>query len=188
MVKWFNIAFFIFICARAGCSAPMGAVVTAVASLSSNTLDHRSTSSAARKWVPPGISPCAEIPSGPLSDEDLKKLVPENSTATVRIKWATESQEETYGFNIMRSDKPDGEYHQINSSIIPGEGSTNIPHSYCYQDTSVKRGSIYYYQIEEVSNNGDKSIIEGTQATRVKVKSIAEERALLKKEAEGKGP
>lgn len=162
---------------------PVAVAVTAIPLKTSAPLALK-PAPASQPWKPPGLISCADLPRGPLTEEQLKKLVPDNSPGVVRVKWATESQDETYGFNIMRADTPEGAYHQLNLSIIPGEGSTNIPHSYCYEDKSVKRGAVYYYQIEEVSNNGLKTVIDGTQATRVKVKSVAEERLWLQKKAQ----
>jgi hypothetical protein len=129
------------------------------------------------------LAPCGDLPVGNLSDADLEKLAPEGSPGKVRIGWKTESQEETYGFNITRADRREGPYLPINKSIIPGEGTTNVPKAYCYEDTGVKRGETYYYQIEEITNSGVKTIVDGTEGTMVKVKTVQEERDWLKKKA-----
>lgn len=129
------------------------------------------------------MSPCEPLPSGNLSDEELKQLVPEGSPGKVRIRWKTESQEDNYGFNIMRSDSAEGTYGKVNSSIVPGEGTTNIPKEYCMEDRSVERGRTYYYFIESISNAGVREVVEGTKGTKVKVKSVEEERAFLRKKA-----
>lgn len=129
------------------------------------------------------LIPCADLPSGQLTDEQLAELVTADSPGRVRVAWKTESQEETYGFNIMRSDSADGKYAAINSTIIPGEGTSNIPKGYCFEDSGLKRGAIFYYQIQEITNSGSKTIVEGTAATRVQVKTVAEEREWLKKKA-----
>lgn len=132
-----------------------------------------------------GLPPCAELPTGGLTEEELKELVPDGSPGKVRIRWKTESQDENYGFNIMRADKEGGPYKKVNTSIIPGEGSTNIPKEYCFEDTTVERGKVYYYHIEAISTAGVKEIVEGTEGTRVKVKTVEEERAWLKAKASG---
>lgn len=126
---------------------------------------------------------CGVLPTEELSDEQLAILVPEGSPGSVRIAWKTESQEETYGFNILRSNEKSGPYVAVNDRIIPGEGTTNIPRGYCFEDVGVTRGAVYFYQIEEVTNSGTKTIIEGTAGTRIKVKTVDEERAWLKKKA-----
>ncbi|MGI8906994.1 MAG: hypothetical protein ACR2IE_10950 [Candidatus Sumerlaeaceae bacterium] len=133
----------------------------------------------------PGVVLCQPLPTGHLSDEELQKLVPEGGVGKVRIRWRVETQEDNYGYNIQRSDTADGTYKKINTSIIPGQGSTNIPMDYCYEDRSVARGQTYYYYIESISTSGVREIVEGTKGTRVKVKSVDEERAWLKAKAAG---
>jgi len=136
----------------------------------------------------PDTVPCEALPTGNLTEDDLKRFVPDGSPGKVRIRWKTESQEDTYGFSIMRADKLDGTYQKINKSVIPGEGTTNIPREYCYEDTGVERSKVYYYQIVEITNQGAQNVVEGTAGTKVTVKSVAEERAWLKKKAaEGSG-
>jgi hypothetical protein len=133
----------------------------------------------------PGVSPCETLPTGQLSDEELQKLVPDSSPGKVRIRWRVETQEENYGYNIFRADSADGDYAKINKGIIPGQGSTNIPTDYCYEDRSVERGKTYYYYIESVSTSGVREVVEGTRGTKVKVKTVDEERAWLKAKASG---
>jgi len=140
---------------------------------------------AAASAAPGGLPPCEPLPTGELSDDELKGLVPEGSPGKVRIRWKTESQEENYGFNIMRADKQEGPYAKVNSSIIAGEGSTNIPKEYCFEDRKVVRGQTYFYFIESISTSGVKEVVEGTKDTKVKVKTVEEERAWLKAKALG---
>ena len=47
---------------------------------------------------------CEELPHGALTDEQLKKMVPDDSEGRVFIRWRTESQQENYGFNIFRAE------------------------------------------------------------------------------------
>ncbi|MCX7625083.1 MAG: tetratricopeptide repeat protein [Candidatus Sumerlaeaceae bacterium] len=125
------------------------------------------------------LSPCAPLPTPPIRREDLLVLVPDDSPGRVIIRWRTETQEENLGFNIYRSENPDGPYERINRALIPGEGSTNIPKDYCFEDKPLPRGQVYYYYIETVSTAGVREILEGTKGTRVKVKSVEEEREWL---------
>lgn len=129
------------------------------------------------------LAPCGELPVGRLSDADLKQLVPDNSPGRVRVVWQTESQEDTYGFNILKSDTADGHYKPVNTRVIPGEGTTNVRKVYCFEDVGLERGRVYFYQIEEVTNAGQRSIVKGTEKARVQVKTVDEERTWLKKKA-----
>lgn len=163
------------------------ALISTGAGLSARAQETTSTASAASQQ-PPGMVPCAELPSGRLTDKELADLVPAGSPGKVRIRWRTESQEECYGFNIYRSSTPGGPWMKVNRSIIPGEGSTNIPTDYCYEDNSVERGKTYYYHIEEVSTQGAVTKLEDTlgpdgKGTPVKVKTVPEEREWLRRKA-----
>jgi hypothetical protein len=132
-----------------------------------------------------GVTACEALPTGELSDDELAKLVPDNSAGKVRIRWRVETQEDNYGYNILRCDTPEGTYAKVNKSIIAGQGSTNIPMDYCYEDRSVTRGQTYFYYIESISTAGVREIVEGTKGTKVKVKTVEEERAWLKAKAAG---
>ena len=68
-----------------------------------------------------------------------------------RIRWTTESELNNAGFNILRSDTPNGTFKQVNAKLIQGQGNTGERHSYKWIDTSAKHGVSYYYQIEDVS-------------------------------------
>ena len=76
-------------------------------------------------------------------------------TGEVFIKWRTESELNNAGFNILRSERRDGEFEVINvKSIIPGQGTSSEHHLYAYTDTTAKPNVIYYYRIEDVSFDG----------------------------------
>jgi hypothetical protein len=127
----------------------------------------------------PELPACAPLPAPPITRQDLVRLVPDDAPGHVIIRWRTETQEENLGFNIYRSENPDGPYERVNRSIIPGEGSTNIPREYCFEDKPLPRGKVYYYYIESVSLSGTREVLEGTKGTRVKVKTVEEEREWL---------
>jgi len=131
------------------------------------------------------LSPCRPLPTPPITRQDLVKLVPDDSPGRILIRWRTETQEDNLGFNIYRSRSPEGPYERINKGLIPGEGSTNIPKDYCFEDKPLPRGEVFYYQIESVSISGVREILEGTKATRVKVKTVEEEREWLWKKVMG---
>ncbi|MBX7244494.1 MAG: hypothetical protein K1X53_03290 [Candidatus Sumerlaeaceae bacterium] len=151
-------------------------VVTATAAETSAT-------PAAERPLETQLSPCEPLPKGQLSDEDLARLVPDNSPGRVRVRWRTETQEDNYGFNIYRGRHADGPYVKVNKSIIPGEGTTNIPKDYCFAESPLPRGETFYYYIEHVTNKGVAETIEGTKGTKVTVRTVPEERDWLRKKA-----
>lgn len=155
-------------------AGPSGTTAKTDEPLTASLTDASQLTTAARD-----LSPCAPLPTPPIRREDLATLVPDDSPGRVIIRWRTETQEENLGFNIYRSENPDGPYERINRALIPGEGSTNIPKDYCFEDKPLPRGKVYYYYIETVSTAGVREILEGTKGTRVKVKTVEEEREWL---------
>ena len=76
-------------------------------------------------------------------------------TGTVVIQWTTESEMDNAGFNILRSQTRTGEFKVINAQLIPGAGTTAERNTYTWTDTTAKPNVVYYYQIEDVSFDGE---------------------------------
>ena len=76
-------------------------------------------------------------------------------TGTVVIQWTTESEMDNAGFNILRSQTRTGEFKVINAQLIPGAGTTAERNTYTWTDTTTKPNVVYYYQIEDVSFDGE---------------------------------
>ena len=76
-------------------------------------------------------------------------------TGTVVINWTTESEVDNAGFNILRSQTRTGEFKVINAQLIPGAGTTAERNTYTWTDTTAKPNVVYYYQIEDVSFDGE---------------------------------
>jgi hypothetical protein len=70
------------------------------------------------------------------------------------LAWTTVSEVNTAGFNVYRSERPDGPYTRINAQLIPASGETLLGGKYHYEDTSVIPGQTYYYQLEDVAFDG----------------------------------
>ena len=74
--------------------------------------------------------------------------------AIVVIEWTTASELDTAGFNLYRSESPDGPFTRINPQLIPASSDPLIGGSYVYTDTHVVAGQTYYYQLEDVETSG----------------------------------
>ena len=101
---------------------------------------------------------------GPLP-VSLSKFRPvrNQTTGHVDITWITESELNNAGFNILRSEAKNGEYKVINvKGIIAGHGTTSEKHVYTFTDTTAKSNVVYYYQIEDVSLNGNRTTLRTT--------------------------
>ena len=87
-------------------------------------------------------------------------------TGAVVITWSTQSELNNAGFFIKRSQQRDGEFKVINATMIPGAGTTSEKQSYTYSDTTAQPNVVYYYQIEDVSLDGNRQTL--TRGIRLK--------------------
>lgn len=81
------------------------------------------------------------------------------------IRWSTETEVNTAGFNVWRSLNEDGPWEQINPRLIPGSPDPLRGGSYVFTDTQVIAGVTYWYELEEVELNGQTTRLERTTAT-----------------------
>ena len=82
------------------------------------------------------------------------------------ITWSTQSELNNAGFFIKRSQQKDGEFKVINAAMIPGAGTTSEKQFYTYTDTTAQPNVVYYYQIEDVSLDGNRQTL--TRGIRLK--------------------
>ena len=87
-------------------------------------------------------------------------------TDAVVITWSTQSELNNAGFFIKRSQQRDGEFQIINATMIAGAGTTSEKQFYTYQDTTAQPNVVYYYQIEDVSLDGNRQTL--TNGIRLK--------------------
>jgi len=80
------------------------------------------------------------------------QAIPGNNA--VNLYWITVSEIDNAGFNIYRAESADGEYQQINNSLIPAEGSPSIGSVYIYTDDGLQNRKAYYYKLEDIDLNG----------------------------------
>jgi len=76
------------------------------------------------------------------------------TAATVIVEWSTASELDTAGFNLYRSDSPDGSFTRLNEHLIPASPDPLVGGSYAFTDTNVVAGRTYYYQLEDVETGG----------------------------------
>ncbi len=84
----------------------------------------------------------------------LSSFRAERTDKGVVLKWTTESEVDTAGYNILRSETKDGTFKIVNPKIIQGAGTTAERNAYTWTDTTAKPNTVYYYQIEDVSHAG----------------------------------
>ena len=102
----------------------------------------------------PGIRAGGELPV------ELSQFRPDRTeTGTVVINWTTEAEVDNAGFNILRGQTRTGEFKVINAQLIPGAGTTAERNTYTWTDTTAKPNLVYYYQIEDVSLDGERQTL-----------------------------
>ena len=92
---------------------------------------------------------------------ELSHFRPERQkdTGAVVITWSTQSELNNAGFFIKRSQQRDGGFKIINAAMIQGAGTTSEKQSYTYTDTTAQPNVVYYYQIEDVSLDGNRQTL-----------------------------
>ena len=86
-------------------------------------------------------------------------------TGAVVITWSTQSELNNAGFFIKRSQQQKGTFVVVNPTMISGAGTTAEKQSYTYTDATADPNVIYYYQIEDVSLDGNRQTL--TRAHRL---------------------
>ena len=92
--------------------------------------------------------------------------VRDKETGAVAITWSTQSELNNAGFFIRRSQQRDGRFVVVNPTMIPSAGTTSEKQFYTYTDTTAERNVVYYYQIEDVSFDGQRRTL--TRGIRLK--------------------
>ena len=87
-------------------------------------------------------------------------------TGAVVITWSTQSELNNAGFFIKRSQQRDGQFKVINATMIAGAGTTSEKQFYTYNDSTAQPNVVYYYQIEDVSLDGNRQTL--TKGIRLK--------------------
>lgn len=73
------------------------------------------------------------------------------------IRWVTQSEEGTFGYNVYRGDTRQGPFQRINDLTILGAGTTDIPQHYTFSDASIAQDTVYFYYVESISLSGERS-------------------------------
>ena len=75
----------------------------------------------------------------------------------VTLHWVTESEVDNLGFYIYRSLFEERDYQQITSELIPGAGNSAYRNEYEYVDKGLTNGVTYWYKLEDVDYDGEKT-------------------------------
>jgi hypothetical protein len=96
----------------------------------------------------------------PVDDEilpiELSALTAVLADRDVIVQWRTESEINNLGFDVYRSESPDGKFIKVNPAYIKGAGTDATPHDYEFVDESAVVGKTYYYYLESISFSGER--------------------------------
>ena len=79
--------------------------------------------------------------------------------ATVRLSWTTLSEVNNYGFEVQRSASATGTFAPLSGGFVAGHGTTVIPQSYAYIDSTAPAG-MWYYRLRQIDVNGSSHYID----------------------------
>ncbi len=74
----------------------------------------------------------------------------------VIVEWATASETDNAGFNILRGQGKTGSFVRVNPTLILGGGTTADKQRYIHRDPTADANVPYYYRLEEVSLSGER--------------------------------
>ncbi len=89
----------------------------------------------------------------------------------VTVSWQTATETDVIGYNIFRSEEDDfSTVQKVNTSIIPGHGTTTTPHTYEFTDLSADPYyTTYYYWLEVVNFGGTNDLYGSIEFTPIDV-------------------
>jgi hypothetical protein len=84
----------------------------------------------------------------------------------IEIRWSTESEIRTCGFNVLRSGTDETFFSAVNTALIPSMGNGSSRSDYSMKDRTAVPGVMYRYSLEEVDMDGDTLLLGSVQAMR----------------------
>ena len=96
---------------------------------------------------------------GPLPVELEHFGVSGYTASGVVLTWATASEIDNAGFNVLRREGREGVFRVVTPALIAGAGTTGERSTYTFTDTTAKPGVLYFYQIEEMSFDGTRQVL-----------------------------
>lgn len=109
--------------------------------------------------------------------------VPAEKRVTNTARWTTASENDTFGYDVYRSDSENGKFTRITKKPILGNGTTSETHKYEFVDDTIDPCREYWYYVEEITTAGER--VKFTSVFKAKAKR--EKPAAQAKAADAKG-
>ena len=84
------------------------------------------------------------------------------------IRWVTQSEEDTFGYDVYRGAAQAGPFERINTATILGAGTTDIPQRYEYADANIAPDTMYWYYVETIALTGERALLTPVYPSRPK--------------------
>jgi len=94
-----------------------------------------------------------EVPEGDCGDQSK---LPEDQRVANTARWSTASEQNSFSFDVFRSDTEKGEFTKITKMPLMGAGTTDETHKYEYRDDTIDPCKDYWYYVESTSTKGEK--------------------------------
>ena len=94
-----------------------------------------------------------ELPEGDCGDQSK---VPEDQRVANTARWSTASEQNSFSFDVYRSDTEKGEFTKITKMPMMGAGTTDETHKYEYRDDTIDPCKDYWYYVESTSTKGER--------------------------------
>ncbi|NOX37634.1 MAG: T9SS type A sorting domain-containing protein [Calditrichaeota bacterium] len=141
---------------------PTGASMVFTGTASQNNNDPSLWSIASEPW--PGSAGDAGSPGYAGPDQALPVVLSmfraQVTNQSIILIWRTESEINNLGFEVYRRDAPDGDFVRIADYLthpqLQGQGNSNRPRVYQFEDVRVIPGQRYAYRIADVSLTGER--------------------------------
>ncbi len=86
---------------------------------------------------------------------ELARFEARSQSEGILVEWETASEVDNLGFNLYRSESPEGRRVQMNRNLIPSQAPGGpVGATYTWSDTRVSAGTTYYYWLEAVDVHG----------------------------------
>lgn len=123
---------------------------------SSATAPPASTAKPAPATPAPPAAETAAAPKAPPPEGDCgdQSNVPADQRVANTARWSTASEQDSFAFDVYRSDTEKGTFTKLTSNPIPGAGTSDETHKYEYRDDTIDPCKDYYYYVESISTSG----------------------------------
>jgi hypothetical protein len=82
-----------------------------------------------------------------------------------RLQWTTASEQDSFAFEVFRSDSEAGEPVKISTNPILAAGTTDETHKYEYRDASIDPQRVYWYSVDLIHvDNSRERIVKAWKA------------------------